>query len=166
MRVRSTVLVLAMAAGTAQAGPCTVLQFTDSAPTDLFELTVGDTPLLSVSVDLGGSAGRLIFDTQGGGTGVSVFQPLRDAGGTLGGTVADGAQALSVRLRDGAPGTAAAFSIDVDDRLTASERGQTRVTGGEMQGAVAIFETAGGALIRAVFDADNRAEACGPQPTS
>lgn len=149
-------------AGTVQAADCTgaSLRFVESAPRDRFELTVGQRALRAVTVDLRGSAGRLIFDTAGGGTGVEVFQPLRDEGGTDAGSVDDGADVMRVVLRDARPGGRAAFSIDVDDRLTASDLGQIRVTGGEMEGALALFEAVDGQIVTAVFNADNRAQVC------
>lgn len=154
-----SIAVLLLTAGAAQAADCSVatLRFVESAPRDRFELTVGNQALRAVTVDLRGSAGQLIFDTASGGTGVEVFQPLRDEGGTQAGEVADGAEALRVMLRDTLPGARAAFSIDVDDRMTSSDLGQIRVTGGEMAGATAVFETVDGQEIRAVFDAKNRA---------
>lgn len=159
--LKSCVFVM-LTAGVAQAADCTgaSLRFIEGAPRDRFELVVGAQALHAVSVDLRGSAGRLIFDTERGGTGVDVFQPLRDEGGTDGGTVADGAEVLRVVLRGASAGARAAFSIDVDDRLAASELGQIRVTGGEMAGAMALFETRDGTQIRAVFDAQNRAQVC------
>lgn len=158
---KSTALLMVLAGG-AQAAECTgaSLRFVESAPRDRFELTVGTQPLRAVEVDLRGSAGRLIFDTADGGTGVEVFQPLRDEGGTQAGDVADGAEAIKVALRDSKAGSRAVFSIDVDDRLASSELGQIRVTGGEMAGAVATFEAADGTFVKAVFDARNRAQVC------
>jgi hypothetical protein len=67
---------------------------------------------------------------------------------------------MRVVLRDARPGGRAAFSIDVDDRLTASDLGQIRVTGGEMEGALALFEAVDGQIVTAVFNADNRAQVC------
>lgn len=155
--------IFVLASGVAaQAADCTgaALQFVESAPRDRFELVMGADALRAVSVDLRGSAGRLIFDTASGGTGVEVFQPLRDEGGTVSGNVADGAEVIRVGLRGARAGGRAAFSIDVDDRLAASDLGQIRVTGGEMAGATATFETTDGQKIVAIFDAENRAVAC------
>ncbi|QUJ75574.1 aggregation factor core [Sulfitobacter albidus] len=160
MPVKSLAFLL-LSAGAAQAacdGP--TLRFVESAPRDRFELTVGAAALTAVAVDLRGSAGRLIFDTEDGGTGVEVFQPLRDEGGTQAGSVADGAEAVRVALRAATPGTRAAFSIDVDDRNTASDLGQIRVTGSEMAGARVTFEAADGSTLTARFDDSNRAVAC------
>ncbi|MEQ6201732.1 aggregation factor core [Sulfitobacter sp. HNIBRBA2951] len=157
-----TSIALMCLAGAAQAADCTgaSLRFVESAPRDRFELQIGTQPLRAVTVDLRGSAGRLIFDTEDGGTGVEVFQPLRDEGGTQASDVADGAEVIKVALRETAAGGRAAFSIDVDDRMTSSDLGQIRVTGGEMAGATAIFETADGTQIKAVFDDRNRAQVC------
>lgn len=157
-----TTVALMCLAGAAQAADCTgaSLRFVESAPRDRFELVMGTQALRAVTVDLRGSAGRLIFDTADGGTGVEVFQPLRDEGGTTAGDVADGAEVVTVALRDARAGGRAAFSIDVDDRMTSSDLGQIRVTGGEMEGATAIFETEDGTQLKAVFDGRNRAQAC------
>ncbi len=154
--------VVLMSAGVAQAADCTgaSLRFVESAPRDRFELVIGADALQAVSVDLRGSQGRLIFDTASGGTGVKVFQPLRDEGGVTAGDVTDGVEMLQVVLKDGQVGACAAFSIDVDDRLTGSDLGQIRVTGGEMAGATALFELAEGQTVKAVFDAENRARVC------
>lgn len=148
--------------GAVQAAECDgpSLRFIESAPRDRFELSVGAQDLHALTVDLRGSKGRLIFDTAQGGTGVEVFQPLRDEGGINGAAVTDGAEVLTVALREGRAGSQAAFSIDVDDRLRTSDLGQIRVTGGEMAGAAAIFETAQGVILEAVFDAQNLAQAC------
>lgn len=155
-------VALVVLTGGAYAADCAgpALQFIESAPRDRFELSVGDVALRAVRVDLRGSAGQLVFDTEAGGTGVQVFQPLRDEGGTDAGNVADGAEAITVRLRDAQAGGRAAFSIDVDDRLAASDLGQIRVTGGEMAGAQVVFEAEDGTEVSAVFDSNNRAMAC------
>ncbi len=89
-----------------------------------------------------------------------MFQPLRDEGGTTASDVPDGTGAIKVALRYGKGGSRVVFSIDVDDRLTSYDLGQMRVTGGEMAGSMATFETENGTMIRAVFDVKNRAQAC------
>lgn len=155
-------LVLLALTNTAHAAGCggASLQFVESAPRDRFELVMGAQVLRAVTVDLRGSAGQLIFDTADGGAGVEVFQPLRDEGGTQAADVSDGAEVIKVALRNARAGGRAAFSIDVDDRMTTSDLGQIRVTGGEIAGASATFETADGEMLVAVFDENNSASHC------
>ncbi|MEH6644566.1 hypothetical protein [Sulfitobacter sp.] len=62
--------------------------------------------------------------------------------------------------RDACAGGRAVCTIDVDDRLSASDLGQIRVTGGESAGAVATFEAGQGVFLEAVFDAQSRAQVC------
>lgn len=144
------------------------LVFTESAPRDRFEIRNNSSAsqrIQRLTLDLNGSAGRLIFDTTEGGTGVDVFQPFRIEPGTarLGGTpvVLDGSERLSVDFTRFEPGDSFQFSIDVDDRLTASDLGQTRVSGSEMQGArlTVVIGAPGsaGREVQAQVDANNRA---------
>ena len=56
------------------------LVFTESAPRDRFEVINDSSPgqrVQRLTLDLAGSAGRLIFDTVEGGPGINVFQPFR-----------------------------------------------------------------------------------------
>jgi hypothetical protein len=98
--------------------------------------------------------GKLIFDTQNGGIGVEVFQPFQSADATL--DVADGAEGLRMPLSGLAGNASTNFTIDVDDRLTASELGQIRVSGSEMQGAV-VTVAIGSDNYNAAFDGSNMA---------
>ena len=70
---KAGLLLLASATG-AQAAGCNgaALQFVESAPRDRFELSIGADVLRSVTVDLRGSKGELIFSTAGGGRRVRV----------------------------------------------------------------------------------------------
>ena len=55
------------------------VQFLEGAPVDRFVLTNGSERGIvqaDVQFDLRPSAGKLIFDTQSGGTGVEVYQPF------------------------------------------------------------------------------------------
>ncbi|UWR23093.1 hypothetical protein [Sulfitobacter sp. S190] len=157
--MKTTILIAAIicSAGIAQA--CTSVAFVEGAPRDRFVLSDAQ-EVAAVTVDLRGSAGRLIFDTADGGTGVEVFQPLRDEGGTTASSVLDGAEVIRVVLDGSSADGRAAFSIDVDDRLEASDLGQIRVTGGELEGASVTFETRDGDVATATFGANNRASAC------
>ena len=62
-------------------------------------------------------------------------------------------------------GTSFAFSIDVDDRLEASELGQTRISGEEIEGgrlSVELVHTAGiTEMLAGYFGADARVELIG-----
>ena len=119
------------------------LVFTESAPRDLFEMSSGSSKGQSIqgtTLDLAGSAGRLVFDTVEGGTGVEVFQPFRVESGEArlanSPAVPDGSDRLELVFDRFEAGQRFRFSVDVDDRLTASELGQIRVSGREMEGAL------------------------------
>ncbi len=115
------------------------VDFDEGAPVDRFTiLNDGACPLgtATVTVDLDGSAGGLIFDTTAAGAGIEVFQPFRIVAGAerLTGEplVSDGDTAVALPLRGLPPGARVAFTIDVDD--TVSARG-IMVAGGEIDGA-------------------------------
>jgi hypothetical protein len=119
------------------------LVFTESAPRDLFEIrneSSSGQQIQRLTLDLAPSAGRLVFDTVAGGTGVEVFQPFRTEPGEAkladAPVVKDGAERLELGFARFDPGQQFRFSIDVDDRLTTSDMGQIRVSGREMEGAV------------------------------
>ncbi len=142
--------------------------FTESAPRDRFEIrndSSAGQPIQRLTLDISSSAGRLIFDTIEGGTGVEVFQPFRVEPGEarLKGApvVQDGSDRLTLVFTRFDPGQRFRFSIDVDDQLTASDLGQIRVSGREMEGAVltAVFGPLGGAgtELQARVDGSNRA---------
>lgn len=151
-------LSLAPLAGMAETcGPQLEATFTEGAPVDRFVIAnkgATDLDLRDVQINLAPSRGRLIFDTAGGGQGVEVFQPFRSDAASV--SVADGAEALRFPLAGLPAGAQVSFTIDVDDRLTASEMGQIRVSGSEMEGAEITFLVDGTSHL-AVFDADNRA---------
>jgi hypothetical protein len=119
------------------------LVFTESAPRDMFEIRNGSSKgqlIQRLVLDLAPSAGRLVFDTLAGGTGVDVFQPFRAEAGQArladAPEVKDGADHLELTFARFDAGQRFRFSIDVDDRLTTSDMGQTRISGREMEGAV------------------------------
>lgn len=132
----AAVLTLALASA-AHAG--FQAQFIEGAPKDRFLVTYsGDcaSQPMALTIDLGPSAGALIFDTQQAGAGVEVFQPLDIVAGseflTTLPLVADGANKVQLDLSALKGGDAIAFTIDVDD--TVSSR-QITVDGSEITGA-------------------------------
>jgi hypothetical protein len=144
--------------------------FVESAPRDRFEIRNDSSTgqrIQQLTLDLSPSAGRLIFDTLEGGTGVEVFQPFRVETGEakLRGSpvIQDGSERLTLNFTRFEPGERFVFSIDVDDQLTASDLGQIRVSGPEMEGALlsAVFGPSGGAStkLQARVDGNNRARA-------
>ncbi|MEP2640456.1 aggregation factor core [Roseobacter sp.] len=146
----------------AECSQALTVRFVESAPRDRFEIihTATGVFVTGMMIDLRGSSGGLIFDTQDGGAGVEVFQPFAPDAGIDAAQIADGADQLSLRLHNLSEGQRTGFSIDVDDRQAQSDLGQIRVTGGEVAGARVVFDLADGAQLEAQFDADNRAKAC------
>ena len=133
------------------------VRFLEGAPVDRFVLTNGSERGIiqaEVQFDLRPSAGKLIFDTQSGGSGVEVYQPFQSTAANL--DVADGAEGLRMPLGGLEAGASISFTIDVDDRLTASDLGQIRVSGSEIQGTVVTL-TIDEHSYSAVFNAKNLA---------
>jgi len=135
-------------------------RFIEGAPKDRFEITSMSDCLVgpvSVSIDLEGSAGGLIFDTTDKGAGVEVFQPFELVKGsdivTRAPMVLDGDTALSLDLSMMPKGQTVAFTLDVDDTGGARE---ITVSGAEIEGAKVILQTAEGAT-SALFGSDARA---------
>ncbi len=133
------------------------VDFDEGAPKDRFTiLNTGDCALngATVTVDLGGSAGKLIFDVTGSGAGIEVFQPFEAVSGadllTALPAVGDGDTALSLALRSLAPGDRVTFTIDVDD--TTSGYG-IMVSGSEITGA-SVRVDAGGTISEGRFGRD------------
>lgn len=158
--VLTAALLAAPAVSFADSHSCAIdvtVRFVEGAPVDRFVLT-NTSPVaigpMNVSFDLRPSVGKLVFDTQSGGVGVEVFQPFQSDDATL--DVADGAEGLMMPLSGLAGNASTNFTIDVDDRLTASDLGQIRVSGSEMQGAVVTIMV-GSNSYSAAFDSANRA---------
>ncbi len=139
--------------------------FREGAPKDSFELrNTGGCALgpMELIVDLNGSAGSLIFDTQAQGPGVEVYQPFELVQGASlvreASELRDGGRAISLSITGLAPQQAVAFTIDVDDTLTESPLGQTRVAGSEIKGAKITARFDGTAALKpevtARFDRD------------
>ena len=136
------------------------VRFIEGAPKDRFEISSVSDCLngpLTVSINLDGSAGGLIFDTTSKGAGVEVFQPFELTTGTVlvdqAPTVMDGDTALSLRLSALPKGQVAAFKLDVDDTSSARE---ITVSGAEIAGARVKVDSAEGSR-SAVFDATAQA---------
>lgn len=157
---------LASVPARAACGPAATVLFVESAP-DHFVVTnesAGPWRLTRLAVRLAGSAGRLIFDTEGGGPGVSAYQPFAPSpgGAKLTGStpVGDGDEELDLTFADFDPGQRFRFAIDLDDRLP-EIYGRTTVTGAEIEGAaiVGTFVHADGTRLEqdGVFGADGQA---------
>lgn len=141
-------LVMMIAPAVAQAcGPAVEIEFTEGAPKDRFEIrnvSNGAWGLTSLSIQLAGSKGDLVFDTAPGGEGLSVYQPFEVQSGaadvSLRGVpaVRDGDRAMDLEFDAFWSGKNFDFTIDLDDRLPVSEYGQTMISGAEIEGAVVI----------------------------
>lgn len=132
-------------------------RFIEGAPKDRFEISSVSECLkgpLTVTIDLTGSAGGLIFDTTGQGAGVEVFQPFELVSGTdmvvQAPAVLDGDKALSLGLSGLPKDQVIAFTLDVDDTGGARE---ITVSGGEISGASLIVQTED-SVRSAIFDKD------------
>lgn len=153
----------ALAVSTVAASADIRVSFIESAPKDRFVIENAggcEAAAMTVTLDLSTSAGRLIFDTTGAGAGVDVFQPFETAaGGELiesATAVVDGDDRITLELRPLAPRARVAFTIDVDDRLEASDLGQIRVSGSEISGATASA-TSGATSASGAFSEDAKA---------
>lgn len=136
------------------------VRFIEGAPKDRFEISSDSECLngpLTVSINLEGSAGGLIFDTTSKGAGVEVFHPFELTAGTAfvkqAPAVMDGDTALSLRLSELPKGQVVAFTLDVDDTGGARE---ITVSGAEIAGARVKVDSAEGSQ-SAVFDATAQA---------
>ncbi|MEM7752399.1 MAG: aggregation factor core [Pseudomonadota bacterium] len=145
-------------------------RFIEGAPKDRFVISsadgvCADAPI-SVTIDLNGSAGKLIFDVTEAGAGVEVFQPfdLVAGGDRVTGIsdVADGDAQVTLNLAGLAPAGEVAFTIDVDDTIGARE---ITVADAEITGAT--FRVSSGAQTgEARFEGDATARVAWPGCTS
>ncbi len=143
--------------------------FSESAPKDLFAISnTGECELrdLELEIDLAPSTGRLIFDTTATGAGEEVFQPFEVTAGRIelisSAAVKDGDSSLSLGIQSLAPGQTVSFTIDVDDRLTASELGRTRIANSEISGALVKARWPEQQSVTGVFGRDSRASVTVP----
>ncbi|MDD9877992.1 MAG: hypothetical protein OXR84_11185 [Magnetovibrio sp.] len=148
--IRPRILALAMAAAlTAPAaaracGPEIDIRFFEASDGDVFIIANKSREtwlLVTLEIDLVGSKGRLVFDTEDGGAGFSMHAPFAAASGDVGlvaaPDVADGAERVGLSFTQFAPGRDFTFVIDLDDRLESSDFGQAVVSGPEIDGAKA-----------------------------
>lgn len=125
-------------------GPHITVDFMESSP-DFIDIANRSAPgwaLVSLTIDLGGSRGRLFFDTDAAGEGVSMYQPFAGDAGRAGAVhlerlvgPSDGGQVVTLEFSRFDPGRDFSFEIDIDDRLENSMLGQTHVDGSELAGA-------------------------------
>jgi hypothetical protein len=121
MRMWALGLVAALAGGTAAVGqgkrPQLTVTFTESAPADLFRIA-NDSPcdvvLRELTIDLAGSRGDLIFDTEAGGAGLQAWAPFELADGAVSAVTAvgDGDRTLTLTFTGLRRGDTATFAID------------------------------------------------------
>ncbi|MGB0927889.1 MAG: aggregation factor core [Pikeienuella sp.] len=136
------------------------IKFFEGAPTDRFEITNSSTCMvdeLAMTINLAGSAGKLIFDTTATGAGVEVFQPMRITAGNdylaEVSAVTDGDQTVTLTINSFDARGVISFTADLDDQLDQSDLGQIRVTNGEIEGA-AVIATAPQEQVQATFGPD------------
>lgn len=145
------------------------VRFTESASKDRFVVTnrtACDIAAGSITLDLGGSAAGLIFDTDPTGPGENVAQPLElaraknvDASFAA---VPDGATAAAIRFRHFRPGGEIEVTVDVDDSIRSGPRGVQMIAGSEIAGARVMLVSGpaapeAGARHSATFDSAGRA---------
>ncbi len=149
-------------AGQANAAYTTLsVTFEESAPKDIFTIrNTGSckTGALSLSIDLSSSKSGLIFDPTASGAGVEVFQPLEIQRGqnlvTSVSDVRDGDSKVTFALKSLKPEAVVSFTVDVDDTLRQSERGQTMISGSEMQGTSVLITHGSQTVLKSVFSAE------------
>ncbi len=152
-----------------QASASLDIRFVESAPKDWFSVTNQSECTLAeftLTIDLAASAGGLIFDTTATGAGVEVFQPFQIRSGELSllsAGVDDGANRLSIVVRNLQPSASASFTIDVDDTLTVSELGMIRVSGAEISGGTVTVESANNPDFNGAFDNTGKLRLPAPQ---
>lgn len=142
MEIASPSIAFALAATLPVCGPALDVAYSEGAPRDrmvLVNRSTEDWAVSRVEIDLGGSAGRLIFDTAAGGPGSSVHQPWRAEAGDARladlPLVADGARGITLSFEQFATGGRFVFSLDLDDTADPSGFVGTTIAGAEIAGA-------------------------------
>lgn len=139
--------------------------FQEGAPKDRFQIMALNDCIsgpAQVTIELAGSAAKLVFDVTERGAGVEVFQPFDlISGGALvtdASPVTDGDTAITLNLLRLPREQLVAFTIDVDD--TAGGR-EITVTGSEILGAHAEIRIKG-TVFTGLFDASSKARIAVP----
>lgn len=154
-------------------GPRVTVEYTDDDP-DFFIIrnrSPAGWTLAAIAIDLAGSAGGVVFDTEeggGGAGGAAPFYPHADAPVRLIAAVPaeDGGLAIALRFAEFTPGRDYSFSIDLD--AIGHGAGRTWVLPADIAGArvAATFQGASGEPVKvdAVFNdraiADSGAGGC------
>lgn len=150
-------------------GPRVVVSYTDSSP-DFFvieNLSAAGWTLTMMTVDLRGSTGKVIFDTDEDGPGVNASSsffsapsgPVRLLGVT---PIKDGERALALSFESFAPKRKFSFFIDLDTQIPNAIFGQAYVADSEMAGSsiVATLRSPTGRPVKlsAIFNTDSVAD--------
>lgn len=145
-RLVATISMVAVL-GTAPAFACepvATVEFNEAAPKDIFTIKniSNEWTVKQLTLDLTSSRGRMLFDTEVGGTGLNVAQPFerRSGSATLSAApnISDGDSTLELRFDAFGTGDDFQFTIDVDDTLPASARGPTMISANEIEGTLVL----------------------------
>ena len=123
--------------------------FIEGAPKDRFVIkntSSCELNNLTVDIDLTSTVGRLIFDTTSSGAGVEVFQPFEVTKGAIkvisSDGVKDGDNKLSISIQSLPASQYVSFTIDVDDTLVKSSRGNIIISGSEIENGMVKVSSA------------------------
>jgi len=125
-------------------GPQMRVEFFESSPKDLFIIGNVSAPgwrVTDLAILLDGSRGALLFDTEFGGAGLSVYQPLEIAESDIPvrlAEVQDGSRVMTLSFDPAqplAPGGELTVTIDLDDTVQLADLGPTIISGNEIEGA-------------------------------
>ena len=147
--------------------PVASVQFSEAAPKDIFIIKnqSNEWALTQLTLDLSTSRGKMLFDTEVGGSGENVAQPFERRAGsaTLSAQpdIFDGDTTLDLRFNGFGPGGDFQFTIDVDDTLPAGAKGPTMIGANELEGAMvrATLQGANGAIANGIGRFGNTNEA-------
>lgn len=137
------------------------VQFQESSPKDRF-IIVNNTRCshsqINLSVDLKDSVAGLLFDTQSGGAGINVYQPLEVAVGrqwiSRVDSVQDGASQLALTISEFPSQERIIITIDVDDTQPLSPLGTQMISNSEIAGAEVRIKVDDASTISGRFNAE------------